>query len=211
MVDWRDDDDEVGLIHEDDDGNITVENPLPVKHARAMKARERERAAIQLKLAGASYSQIAERLGYSHPNSAYEAVKRAMERLPNPEAETLRRVHHARLEHLLMVQWPEATQGDPKATQTALAIMDRLAKLHGLDAATQHEHHVSGAITQVLVAEGGKDEFIAALRGATGELPSGEILEAEVLEDQEDDLSWEVPRPTPPDLSSDEEGPDTGE
>jgi len=49
-------------------------------------------------------------------------------------AEQVRKAELGRLDRLLMAHWPAAVDGDAKATQTVLQIMDRRARYLGLDA-----------------------------------------------------------------------------
>lgn len=99
----------------------------------------RQEAAIALKIEGATYTDIAEALDYSSANHARQAVERGLASLVGPEdREHLRFVEARRLERILRSLWPKATNADnPEhlaAARTALGVIDRHARLYGLDA-----------------------------------------------------------------------------
>lgn len=108
------------------------------------QARQRKAdAAVSLRLAGASWSDIARTVGYPTPRQAIVSTEKALaKRLDNPQdREKMRQLAGARLERLLMSVWPKAT--DPAhpehlyALGKAREIIDRHAKLFGLDAPTE--------------------------------------------------------------------------
>ena len=102
---------------------------------RLIKARLREAEAVRLRIEGASYREIADALGYQGPSGAYKAVERAIERLcPVERAETLRRIEAARLDRLWRRLWRKLEEGDLSVVDRLLRIMERRARLLGLDA-----------------------------------------------------------------------------
>ena len=65
------------IVNDGSDGSeIVINNPVAL--SRTMSAAEKTRRAIALKLAGASYAQIAQQLGYSDASGARTAVQRGM-------------------------------------------------------------------------------------------------------------------------------------
>jgi len=153
---------------------------------RRFDAKERQRQAIQLKMAGASYTQIADQLGYASASGAHAAVKRAMEEVPNEEVDSLRQVDNARLNQMLLGVWGKAQKGDFGAIDRALKIMERMAKLNGVDAPTKSEiTNIGGGTTNIgtIVIDGNKDSYIQALRKARGELVDEDIIDAEIIEE----------------------------
>jgi hypothetical protein len=99
----------------------------------ASEARERRRRAVELRLAGATYQVIADRLGWSGPSGAHQEVARAL-RAGECAADQLRELELARLDVLQAAVWPKAVTGGLKAVDAVLAIMKRRARLLGLDA-----------------------------------------------------------------------------
>lgn len=108
---------------------------------------DRQKAAIAMRIAGANYSEIAEVLSYSSANLARVAVERGLARTAGPEdREQLRWLEARRLERILRGLWKKATMDEIDgerneehlpAARTALAVIDRHAKLYGLDAPTE--------------------------------------------------------------------------
>lgn len=107
------------------------------------KSATKAASALSLKLFGASYSDIARTLGYSSAYRARAAVERVLaSQADSPEdRDKMRVLLTKRLERLLVSVMPKATDpNDPQhlAYQArALALIDREAKMHGVDAPTQ--------------------------------------------------------------------------
>lgn len=124
-------------------------DPTGVRHVGALNpgapARARNRkanAAVSMRLAGATWNEIASALGYPTPRQALVATEKALERnLLEEDRNSLRRLAGARLDRLLMSVWPKAINGDhPEhlyAVTKARELIDRHAKLFGLDAPTE--------------------------------------------------------------------------
>jgi hypothetical protein len=99
--------------------------------------------AVALKLSGASYTEIARVAGYSDGKQARLAVERVLANsADSPEAiEQLRVIQDKRYSRLLQSVMGKAV--DPKDPEhlaynaRALAIIDRMSKLHGVDAPQQ--------------------------------------------------------------------------
>lgn len=102
-----------------------------------LQASERRKQALQLRLAGASYDEIASRLGYSDRGSAWRSVMAALKATLQEPADELRKLELERLDRLLLGVWGQAAKGNQGAVDRALRIMERRAKLLGLDAPTK--------------------------------------------------------------------------
>jgi len=124
-------------------------------------ARQREARALQLRKAGASFEQIGRALGVSTPR-AWRIFQRALDRVVADPLEDLRRLETLRLDALLMVMWPHAMAGKGWAVDRCLAIMQRRARLLGLDAPTKHEVMTIDAIDAEIA------RLEAELRGLEG-------------------------------------------
>lgn len=97
---------------------------------------ERKRNALELRLAGASYRDIAQALEVS-PATALQDCKEALADIPVQQADEMRTVELSRLDRLQRAVWPRAVKGDLQAVDRAIKIIDRRAKLFGLDAPQQ--------------------------------------------------------------------------
>lgn len=98
-------------------------------------ARMRRQRAVELRRSGASYGQIAADLGMAR-SAVHETVCRALAALQadlDGQARLLQAQEADRLDRLQMALWPAATDGDPAAVTAVLRIMERRAKLLGLD------------------------------------------------------------------------------
>lgn len=110
-----------------------------VSAARARKAN----AAVQLRLAGATWEEIALALGYPTPRQALVATEKALEKQLDSDVdrEKMRKLAGQRLERLLRSVWGKAVdENHPDhllAATKAREIIDRHAKLFGLDAPTE--------------------------------------------------------------------------
>ena len=97
---------------------------------------ERKRNALELRLAGASYRDIAQALEVS-PATALQDCKEALADIPAQQADEMRTVELSRLDRLQRAVWPRAVKGDLQAVDRAIKIIDRRAKVFGLDAPQQ--------------------------------------------------------------------------
>jgi hypothetical protein len=121
--------------------------PLPIintktfrrRMSRAAKPRIRHAKsalkAMQLRLNGLRYKQIGEALGVSEQH-AWRLVVGELNILNAKRlesAEQIQRLEIQRLDEMLLAVYPKATAGDMDAIASVLSIMQRRAKLLGLD------------------------------------------------------------------------------
>ncbi|MEY4372331.1 MAG: hypothetical protein RL219_1100, partial [Actinomycetota bacterium] len=78
-------------------------------HARDRAVTLKGLRAVELRAAGLSWAEIADQLGYSSGASAYNLVKRLMDRLPREGVREMQLVQHERLLALLASAWDKAT------------------------------------------------------------------------------------------------------
>lgn len=115
--------------------------------------------ALAARLRGRPWDEIAAELGYRDASGAYRLVKRALNRLPAPEVEEYRRLHLEATNAMLGRLWPKVERGDVAAVRAAVSVMDRQAKLLGLDApvrvegASEAEHEAIDQEIRRLIAE----------------------------------------------------------
>ena len=99
----------------------------------------RSNRALELRMAGATWQQVADQMGYKQKSSAQQAVRRAIERETERVAdvrESYRTMQLLRIERSIRAIWPQVLQGDLFAIDRELKLMERQAKLLGLDAPT---------------------------------------------------------------------------
>lgn len=127
--------------------------------------------AQQMRIAGASWAQIAEALGYASDKSCEEHTVRKSgwrdKKRKAEDIEELRELELDRLDMLQLVQWRAARQGDPKATDLIIRIMaERRKYMPGLEVA-RTDHNEGGNVTNNAIFIGGSEqEYMAALKQA---------------------------------------------
>ena len=94
---------------------------------------EKKRQALQLRLEGASYREIARTLGWKDHSSAYAHVQESMQAIVQEPAEELRTLELERLDADYLALAPAARKGDVSSILARLRIMERRAKYTGLD------------------------------------------------------------------------------
>jgi hypothetical protein len=94
---------------------------------------DREIKVLELRRAGLTWQRIAEQVGYADHTGAYAAYKRAIKRTQQQPADELREAEIDRLDRLQLAVWPKAMNGDNNSITTILRIMERRARLLGLD------------------------------------------------------------------------------
>lgn len=96
---------------------------------------ERIQKAFELRKAGKTLRQIADILGYSHEmvRKDIQSVIQTIVAETRDNAQHLVSMELARLDDMQFSLWADARKGDKKAIDTVLRIMERRAKLLGLD------------------------------------------------------------------------------
>jgi hypothetical protein len=126
-----------------------------LKRAEDRTARiERE---VELRKAGLSYKQIGKALGVSHV-TVYNDITKAMQKLNDRQADSadiIRRIESERLDQLQQGLWGDALKGDTKAVQQILNIMERRARMWGIDAPTKQEISGDGMTIKVVLRGNG--------------------------------------------------------
>ncbi len=120
--------------------------------AARVQALEREQAALALRRQGRRYAEIAAQLGLSTAG-AWKLVRRAFERsqkLNEAEADYQRTLDLERLDAALSAIWPQVESGQLRAVDRLLGILERRAKLLGLDRAQEQKVDISDALADIL-------------------------------------------------------------
>ncbi len=100
-------------------------------------ANDNQRKALELRKAGVSYQQIADALGYKDASGAWRAVKAGLKKTLQEPADDLRKLELERLDSAAAAIYPSVKQGQYGAIDRWIKIMERRAKLLGLDAPTK--------------------------------------------------------------------------
>jgi hypothetical protein len=116
-------------------------SPSPTSRRR-LKAHERQIQALELRLAGVGFRQIASTLGYKSPSGAHDAVMTALDKTLQEPSDRVRKVELERLDRLLSKVYPIARTGSLDHITVCLDILTRRARLLGLDQ-VKVEHSIS--------------------------------------------------------------------
>lgn len=137
------------------DANQTpAETPPTLKEARLARAEVRAKRrvkALQLRLAGSSYRQIALANKCAIQTASNDVALMLKEYATEP-ADSVRNAEVARLDRLMLACWESALKGNTKSIDTVLQIMGRRAALLGLDAPRKVD--ITTWIREMAVAEG---------------------------------------------------------
>lgn len=100
---------------------------------RRTDSEARAAAALELRLSGLSYAEIAERLGYKDKSGAWRAVEGELKTTRRERAMEAVEIDLTRLDKLLNAVWPKAMEGDGTAIDRVLKVLERRAKYFDLD------------------------------------------------------------------------------
>jgi hypothetical protein len=94
---------------------------------------DREQAVVALRRQGLTWDAIAKQVGYKDPTGAHSAYMRASKRVVKEDIDAIRQVETERLDIAQSAIWQTVLTGDNQSIATLLRIMERRAKLLGLD------------------------------------------------------------------------------
>jgi hypothetical protein len=99
---------------------------------------ERDAEALRLRLAGHTYAAIAEMLDYAGAPHAQKQIAKCLSEITREPAKELQELELKRLDEMFIPAYTRAIEGGgPKAIQSCLHIMERRARLLGLDRPTK--------------------------------------------------------------------------
>jgi hypothetical protein len=93
---------------------------------------DRQRQAKEMRLAGATYHDIAEALGYSHHRLAWRAVKYYLRKTTTDPEGMHRKLELERIHRVMMSFWPKVLEGDATASAQYFRWSEQLRKLQGV-------------------------------------------------------------------------------
>ena len=120
---------------------------------------EKEAKVLELRRGGLTFDLIAERLGYASASGAHKAYMTACNRIVYADVVETRKVEMDRLDIAQAAIWGNVIQGEVPSVIALIKIMERRAKLLGLDMPTKaqievnvYEHDAIDAEVKRLVA-----------------------------------------------------------
>jgi hypothetical protein len=102
----------------------------------------KEMKVLDLRRAGFTFMRIAEEVGYRQASGAQRAYERVIARDKPQATEEHRWQELDRLDRMQVALWPRAMKGDDKAINTIVRLMERRARLVGIDAPTRIQAEV---------------------------------------------------------------------
>lgn len=114
---------------------------------------EREAEVLKLRRGGLTFDLIAKELGFSHASGAHKAYVNACKRIISSDVEEIRNIEAERLDIAQSAIWRKVLGGEIPAIQTLIRIMERRARLFGLDAPTKAQVEVTTYDTGTIDAE----------------------------------------------------------
>ncbi len=97
------------------------------------EVKKRDARVFELRIQGKTFNQIAIEVGFSGPSGAWQAYQRIKGECIYESIDEARQLELMRLDELQLAVWDRAINGELPAAHCVLKIMDRRAKLLGLD------------------------------------------------------------------------------
>lgn len=98
-----------------------------------MTATQKQAEAMRLRASGMSLDAIAKRLGYRSHSGVHKAISSGLKKTLREPADELRTLEAERLDRMLEGLWDQAINGGTWQVDRVLNIMERRARLLGLD------------------------------------------------------------------------------
>lgn len=135
---------------------------------------QRRTKAVQLRAAGLTWEEVAQKSGFSSKQAAQKSVMDLLKAKQSQAAEDYKIFELERLDQMTMGLAPKAFKGDPRSVDSMLRIMERRARYLGLDVPA--EHNISsgdGTVTVVF------DPSLSNKSSEPGDVASGEDAQGE--------------------------------
>jgi hypothetical protein len=192
---------------------------MPAK-AQAALAEQRKHYVMQLRLQGLAPTEIAEKL-HVNVNTVHADLRHAVlsvQQRATLETEQLREIELMRLDKLQQPYWTRALKGDVDALDRVLKIMERRAKMLGLDAPARHavvhtdidqwrnSEEWQNTVNAILEAVNPYPQAASAIYNAieklrmASDIMHGTVVDAEVIEIEA------APEPDEPEVESEADG-----
>ncbi|MEW1974154.1 helix-turn-helix domain-containing protein [Microbacterium profundi] len=126
------------------------DTPRPRRTSKRIERASRRAEAFALRRNGVSTAAIAQHLGV-HPRTVSTWIREAIQAIPGEDASAIRAMELERLDAILAPQMRLALAGDGFAVDRVLRIMERRARLLGLDDAKSGGFEQVGSLLDRLV------------------------------------------------------------
>ena len=107
---------------------------------RRIEAVDKQRQAVELRMAGRTWQEIADALGYADHSGAVRAVQDSLQKTLGAPSAEFRELTLERLTKILQVQWPNMLRGEVPAAKLCLQTIGDMRQLMGVDMPSRVEH-----------------------------------------------------------------------
>ena len=107
---------------------------------RRIEAVDKQRQAVELRMAGRTWQEIADALGYADHSGAVRAVQDSLQKTLGVPSAEFRELTLERLTKILQVQWPSMLRGEVQAAKLCLQTIGDMRQLMGVDMPSKVEH-----------------------------------------------------------------------
>lgn len=131
-----------------------------------LAAKERRVKALNLRMSGATYDEIAKAVGYASAATAGQAIRDELSKVTTESAEQLRTIQYQRLNTMLLIIQPQVMSGDLRAIGQAQSIMRDMNGLMGIGGEQVAE--TAGTNNFLVVIDGAETEYVNKLKALAG-------------------------------------------
>lgn len=124
---------------------MSIREPRKSRKVLRLDAEQRAIKAWQARVAGLTWAQVAELVGFSDGTAANRAVSRYFGGLPQFDRDDYRQLWRDRLETLWRASARDVAEQRPGAVRSAVAVAQRAAALDGLDEPAELRLYTPGA------------------------------------------------------------------
>jgi len=107
---------------------------------KRLNAAEKQRRAVELRMAGRTWKEIGDTLGYADHSGAIRAVQDSLKKTLGVPSAEFRELTLERLTRILAVQWPDMLRGEVAAAKICLQAIGDMRQLMGVDMPARVEH-----------------------------------------------------------------------
>ena len=143
--------------------------PVPMDSAR-----HRDQVVVELRMQGLTFDAIATRMGLDDRSTAYRAFRRGLARTPQEHVKEQRTLELERIDALWVPMFAKGLAGNHLAVDRCIALMERRAKLLGLDAPVR--------VRQEVITEAQLDAAIADMEARNAELEAQQAARAVITD-----------------------------
>lgn len=127
---------------------------------RKIKIMRRQTQAFELRLAGATFQQIADQMNYKSRQAAYNAYSAGLNMIVKQPAEESLQVHRERLNRLFLAYYPQAKKGLIGAGNMCIKVLQEISKIEGHYAPERFEFDATTEFRRMMVQLGLTDDDI---------------------------------------------------